>query len=241
MTAGLSFDQYYLATMKRILLIATVLVLTVSLAPAVSAATKEPVKICSKATSKPHLSPSIVQPTMVSKALPTTLTFITNCGNIVVETVGDKAPQTLTALATLANKGFYNLTLCHRLTTQGLYVLQCGDPTASGSSGPVYNRKPWVGIPDENLPVGQTMTYPAGTLAMANSGKNTNGSQIFFVYEDSALNPYYTVWGRITSGLEILRSIAAAGAAKQGQDGKYYYNGDGFPIQTVEIRRVIVR
>jgi peptidyl-prolyl cis-trans isomerase B (cyclophilin B) len=149
--------------------------------------------------------------------------------------------MTLTALATLANKSFYNLTLCHRLTTQGLYVLQCGDPTASGSGGPVFSRKPWSGIPDENLPVAEEIGYPAGTLAMANSGKNTNGSQIFFVYEDSALNPYYTVWGRITSGLDILRAVAEAGAAKQGKDGKYYYNGDGFPIQTVEIRRVIVR
>ncbi len=227
--------------MKRTLVIVCALGLAVSLAPAVSAAPKEPVKICSKITSKPHSSPSVLQPKTVAKTLPTTFTFVTNCGNIVVETVGAKAPQTLTALATLASRGFYNATLCHRLTTQGLFVLQCGDPTASGTSGPVFNRKPWTGIPDENLPVGQTMTYPAGTLAMANSGKNTNGSQIFFVYEDSALNPYYTIWGRITSGLDILRAIAAAGAAKQGQDGKYYYNGDGFPVQNVEIRRVIVR
>jgi peptidyl-prolyl cis-trans isomerase B (cyclophilin B) len=227
--------------MKRTLVIATAIVLAVSLAPTVSAAPKEPVKICKKVTAKPHTSPSIAQPKTVAKSLPTTLTFVTNCGNIVVETVGAKAPQTLTALATLASKGFYNSTLCHRLTTQGLYVLQCGDPTATGTSGPVFNRKPWTGIPDENLPVGQKITYPAGTLAMANSGKNTNGSQVFFVYEDSELNPYYTVWGRITSGLDILRAIAAAGAAKQGQDGKYYYSGDGFPIQSVEIRRVIVR
>jgi peptidyl-prolyl cis-trans isomerase B (cyclophilin B) len=227
--------------MKRTLVIATAIVLAVSLAPTVSAATKEPVKICKKVTAKPHTSPSIAQPKTVAKSLPTTLTFVTNCGNIVVETVGAKAPKTLTALATLASKGFYNSTLCHRLTTQGLYVLQCGDPTATGTSGPVFNRKPWTGIPDENLPVGQKITYPAGTLAMANSGKNTNGSQVFFVYEDSELNPYYTVWGRITSGLDILRAIAAAGAAKQGQDGKYYYSGDGFPIQSVEIRRVIVR
>ena len=227
--------------MKRILVLALSLGMAISLAPAVSASPKEPVKICSKATSKPHASPSVLQPKTVAKSLPTTFTFVTNCGNIVVETVGAKAPQTLTALATLASRGFYNSTLCHRLTTQGLYVLQCGDPTASGSSGPVFNRKPWIGIPDENLPVGQTITYPAGTLAMANSGRNTNGSQVFFVYEDSELNPYYTVWGRITSGLDILRAIAAAGAAKQGQDGKYYYNGDGFPVQTVEIRRVIVR
>jgi len=225
--------------MKRTLVLVTAIGMAVSLAPAVSAASKEPVKICTRATSKPHNSPSILQPKTVAKVLPTTFTFITNCGNIVVETVGAKAPLTLTALATLANRGFYTGTLCHRLTTQGLYVLQCGDPTATGTSGPVYNRKAWTGIPDENLPVGETMTYPAGTLAMANSGKNTNGSQIFFVYEDSALNPYYTVWGRITSGLDILQAIAAAGAAKQGQDGKYYYNGDGFPIQTVEIRKVL--
>jgi peptidyl-prolyl cis-trans isomerase B (cyclophilin B) len=227
--------------MKRTLVIATAIGLALSFTPAVSAAPKEPVKKCVKANAKPHASPSIAQPKTVAKSLPTRFTFITNCGNIVVETVGDKAPQTLTALAALASKGFYNATLCHRLTTQGLYVLQCGDPTASGTSGPVYNRKPWTGIPDENLPVGQKITYPAGTLAMANSGKNTNGSQFFFVYEDSELNPYYTVWGRITSGLETLKAIADAGAAKQGQDGKYYYNGDGFPIQAVEIRRVIVR
>jgi peptidyl-prolyl cis-trans isomerase B (cyclophilin B) len=227
--------------MKRTLVIATAIVLAASLTPAVSAAPKEPVKKCVKANARPHVSPSIAQPKTVAKSLPTKFIFITNCGNIVVETVGVKAPQTLTALATLASKGFFNATLCHRLTTQGLYVLQCGDPTASGTSGPVYNRKPWTGIPDENLPVGQKITYPAGTLAMANSGKNTNGSQFFFVYQDSELNPYYTVWGRITSGLETLKAIAGAGAAKQGRDGKYYYNGDGFPIQSVEIRRVIVR
>lgn len=227
--------------MKRTLVIATAIVLAASLAPTVSAATKEPVKKCSKVTAKAHAAPSIAKPKSVAKVLPNTFTFITNCGNIVVETVGDKAPQTLTALATLASKGFYNSTLCHRLTTQGLYVLQCGDPTVSASGGPVFNGKPWPGIPDENLPVGQSITYPAGTIAMANSGKNTNGSQFFFVYQDSALNPYYTVWGRITSGLDTLRAIAAVGAVKQGQDGKYYYNGDGFPIQAVEIRRVIVR
>ena len=227
--------------MKRILIVALSLATAAAFAPTVSAAPKEPVKNCTKATARPHAAPSVAQPKTIAKSLPTTFTFFTNCGNIVVETVGAKAPQTLTALATLASKGFYTSTLCHRLTTQGLYVLQCGDPTASASGGPVFNRKPWTGIPDENLPVDQEMTYPAGTVAMANSGKNTNGSQFFFVYEDSALNPYYTVWGKVTKGLDILRAIAAAGAVKQGQDGKYYYNGDGFPIQTVELRRVTAR
>jgi peptidyl-prolyl cis-trans isomerase B (cyclophilin B) len=226
---------------SRLIALALVLGLAITAAPSVLASAKEPTKICTTVKSRPHPAASVLQPKKISKVLPKTFTFVTNCGDITIETVGDKAPNTLTALATLASRGFFNSSLCHRLTTQGLFVLQCGDPTATGTSGPVFNKRPWAGILDENLPVGEKMTYPAGTMAMANSGKDTNGSQFFFVYEDSALNPYYTVWGRITSGLDILRAIAAAGAAKQGQDGKYYYNGDGFPIQSVEIRRVIVR
>jgi len=206
-------------------------------APAAQAATVK----CTPTKATGITPKKIATPKKVLTKFPKKFTLVTNCGNIEISAVGAKAPFTMTSIAALAKGGFYNNTLCHRLTTQGLFVLQCGDPTATGTSGPVFNRKPWTGIPDENLPVGQTITYPAGTLAMANSGRNTNGSQIFFVYEDSELNPYYTVWGRITSGLETLKAIAAAGAAKQGQDGKYYYNGDGFPIQAVEIRRVIVR
>ena len=97
--------------MKRTLVIAAAIIFAASFTPAVSAATKEPVKKCTKATSKPHASPSIAQPKNIAKVLPNTFTFITNCGNIVVETVGDKAPQTLTALAALASKGFYKETI----------------------------------------------------------------------------------------------------------------------------------
>jgi peptidyl-prolyl cis-trans isomerase B (cyclophilin B) len=212
--------------MKRTLVIATTIVLAVSLAPTVSAATKEPVKICKKATAKPHTSPSIVQPKTVAKSLPTTLTFVTNCGNIVVETVGAKAPQTLTALATLASRGFYNSTLCHRLTTQGLYVLQCGDPTATGGGGPEFT------YPDENLPANKKNNYPAGTVAMANSGPNTNGSQFFLVYANTTLAPSYTIWGTITSGLDIVKAIAKAGAVGGAPDGK--------PAKTIAIQKVLV-
>ena len=203
--------------MKRTLLIATAIVLAATFAPTVSVA-KEPVRKCTKVTAKAHAAPSIAKPKSVAKVLPTTFTFITNCGNIVVETVGDKAPQTLTALATLASKGFYNSTLCHRLTTQGLYVLQCGDPTVSASGGPVFNGKPWAGIPDENLPVGQSITYPAGTIAMANSGKNTNGSQFFIVYEDTTLGANYTIFGHVIKGLEVVQRVAEQGASS-GSDG----------------------
>jgi len=104
--------------MKRTLVIAIAIVMAASLSPTVTAAAKEPVKKCTKVTSKPHVSPSIAQPKTIAKVLPKTFTFITNCGNIVVETVGDKAPQTLTALATLASKGFYNCQLVRQLLIQ---------------------------------------------------------------------------------------------------------------------------
>jgi peptidyl-prolyl cis-trans isomerase B (cyclophilin B) len=216
--------------MKRTLVIATAIVLAVSITPAVSAATKEPVKNCKKTTSKSHASPSIAQPKTIAKVLPTTFTFITNCGNIVVETVGDKAPQTLTALATLASKGFYNSTLCHRLTTQGLYVLQCGDPSGTGSGGPAYTA------PDENLPKLSANSYPAGSVAMANSGPNTNGSQFFIVYADnSKLGPNYTLWGKVVKGLEIVKAVAALGSNNSNDIG------DGQPNQPITIEKAISR
>jgi peptidyl-prolyl cis-trans isomerase B (cyclophilin B) len=192
---------------------------------------------CTKSKALPHDPMKVVQPTKSLKALPHTITFSTNCGDIVVETVGKKAPVTITALTTLAKAGYFNQSICHRLTTQGLFVLQCGDPklgTSGGSPG-------WKGYIDENLPTGKPMTYPAGTVAMANSGPNTNGSQIFFVYGDSNLQANYTVWGKITSGLDILQSIASLGAVQPDGNGKYAYAGDGYPVQLVVIEKVATK
>jgi peptidyl-prolyl cis-trans isomerase B (cyclophilin B) len=123
--------------------------------------------------------------------------------------------------------GFFDQTLCHRLTTEGIYVLQCGDPTATGRGGPnfFYN--------DENLPPATDDNYPAGTVAMANSGANTNGSQFFIVYEDSSLSPNYTIWGKVVRGLEIVKAIAKDGVV----DGKT----DGLPKRKIAIERVKVR
>lgn len=149
------------------------------------------------------------------------ITFDTNCGKIVVAT-DDKAPKTAGIMSLLAKGKFFDATKCHRLTTSGLFVLQCGDPTATGGGGPGFS------FADENLP--KDASYPRGTVAMANSGPNTNGSQFFFVYQDSPLPPNYSVWGKITSGLDVLDAVAAAGVQGGGTDGT--------PVQDVVISTV---
>jgi peptidyl-prolyl cis-trans isomerase B (cyclophilin B) len=159
-----------------------------------------------------------------SEALPAkiyTLTLKTNCGDIEIAADAVKAPVTVASIAFLAKAGFYNGTVCHRLTTQGLFVLQCGDPTGTGGGDPNFTFK------DENLPQQVENNYPAGTVAMANSGPNTNGSQFFLVYADTTLGANYNLWGKITKGLDIVKSIAEYGTA----DG----SGDGAPKATVEI------
>jgi peptidyl-prolyl cis-trans isomerase B (cyclophilin B) len=136
----------------------------------------------------------------------------------------------VTSIAALANAGYYNKSLCHRLTTEGIFVLQCGDPTASGSGSPTG----WKGYIDENLPKVGAKNYPAGTVAMANSGPKTNGSQFFLVYQDTQLGPDYTIWGKITKGLDLVQKIGAVGAYQMSGE-QAMYASDGFPIQMVEI------
>ncbi len=141
------------------------------------------------------------------------ITFTTNQGEIVIETLPALAPLTVNALAALAQKNYFDNTICHRLTTEGIFVLQCGDPTGTGTGGPGFN------IPDENLPEPIENNYPAGTVAMANAGPGTSGSQFFLVYQDTTLGPDYTIWGTITSGLEIVQTIASSGVIDGGPDG----------------------
>jgi peptidyl-prolyl cis-trans isomerase B (cyclophilin B) len=181
---------------------------------------------CSPTKAVGHTPPSIAPAEKLLKRIPRTFTFATNCGNIVVTTVGAKAPITITQLATLARGGYFNNSLCHRLTTQGLYVLQCGDPTATGAGGPNFTYR------DENLPTEGLNNYPAGTVAMANSGPGTNGSQFFLVFADTTLGANYTIWGTITQGLDIVKAIAKAGVKGGGADGA--------PNQPIAINRVTV-
>ena len=143
------------------------------------------------------------------------ITFTTNCGDFVITTDG-KAPKTVGIISYFVANKFYDGIKCHRLTTDGIYVLQCGDPAGNGTGGPGFQ------FDDENLPKAGSdgsAIYPRGTVAMANSGPNTNGSQFFLVYQDSPLPPNYSVWGQITSGLEILDAIAKAGVSGGSTDG----------------------
>ena len=181
---------------------------------------------CSPTKAVGHTPPIVAPAEKLMKRIPRTFTFVTNCGNIVITTVGAKAPITLTQLATLARGGYFNNSLCHRLTTKGLYVLQCGDPTATGSGGPNFTYR------DENLPTEGLNNYPAGTVAMANSGPGTNGSQFFLVFADTTLGANYTIWGTITQGLDIVKAIAKAGVRGGGVDGP--------PNQPIAINRVAV-
>lgn len=185
---------------------------------------------CAQATAKAHTPPTVTQPTSAANPLPKQFLFNTNCGDIEV-TLDPKAPITITSLAALIKGKYYDNSLCHRLTTDGLFVLQCGDPTLTGAGSPTG----WNGYLDENLPKNEVNNYPAGTVAMANSGPGTNGSQVFFVYKDTTLGPNYTIWGKITKGLDVVQYVAEKGAITQDANGQVVYAPDGFTAQPVEI------
>ncbi|WP_019925856.1 peptidylprolyl isomerase [Nocardia sp. BMG111209] len=137
-------------------------------------------------------------------------TLQTNCGPITVSLDAANAPHTVNSFVFLAGQQYFDHSRCHRLTTAGIFVLQCGDPTGTGHGGPGYRFQ------DENL---AGAVYPAGTLAMANSGPNSNGSQFFLVYKDSQLPANYTPFGRVTGGMDVLQNIAGGGTADGSPDG----------------------
>ena len=134
----------------------------------------------------------------------------TTAGRLELELDGAAAPQAVANFVTLAEDGYFDDTQCHRLTVEGIYVLQCGDPTASGTGGPGYEWGPIENAPADGV-------YPAGTVAMARVGGDgeSMGSQFFLVYADSAIPSDaaggYTVFGRITGGMDVLEQVAAGG------------------------------
>lgn len=192
----------------------------------VSAAEKVSAVKCTTTKAVGHPAKVVAPAEKPFTKFPKKFTLSTNCGTIVITTVGNKAPWTLTELSTLAKAGYFDGSLCHRLTTAGIFVLQCGDPTATGTGGPGFS------YPDENLPANVQNNYPAGTVAMANSGPGTNGSQFFLVFADTSLGPNYTIWGKITKGLDIVQAIAKAGVKGGAVDGT--------PNQRIALTRVRV-
>ena len=166
------------------------------------------------------------------------VTLQTSQGAIPLTLDRAQAPCAVNAVTSLAQQGFYNDTPCHRLTTgEGLKVLQCGDPTGSGSGGPGfrYAEEPPTNLPPS--PQGQGASdYGRGLVAMAKtSDPDTTGSQFFLVYADSALPPQYTVVGRISdAGLAVIDKVAAAGTDNSNGDG------DGKPKLPVQITQAQV-
>lgn len=166
------------------------------------------------------------------------MTIATNRGTIGVKLDPSKAPCNVYSFAYLAGKKFFDNTPCHRLTTKasGLEVLQCGDPSGTGQGGPTYTVK------DENLPKGQKMTYPAGTVAVANTGKShTGSSQFFIVYGDSKLPASYTVIGTVDKGLGVVKNVAKAGVKPTASPAAGSSPAsDGTPKESVTIKTLRV-
>jgi peptidyl-prolyl cis-trans isomerase B (cyclophilin B) len=175
-----------------------------------------------------------IPPIQVQASGSQVMTIDTNLGPITAKLDLSKVPCTAASFTHLASKKFFDNTKCHRLVTQGLKVLQCGDPSATGkgwrptdgTGGPTYR------FAEENLPTDKRPPYPEGVIAMAKTQQpNSTGSQFFIVYGDSQLDPSYTVLGTVTSGMDLVKQVGAAG-----DDGANGQPGDGHPKKEVVIK-----
>lgn len=184
---------------------------SLSASPSASPTPTGPVASCTYTSSPPASRKVGLPPAKPDLKATYQATIKTNRGDIVISLLNAKAPCTVNSFVYLASKNFFSNTQCHRLTTSGIFVLQCGDPTGTGTGGPGYKFN------DENL---TGATYPAATVAMANSGANTNGSQFFLVYKDTSLPPSYTPFGTITAGLGVIQKVAKAGTGNGTPDGR---------------------
>lgn len=170
----------------------------------------------------------------VSSTGTATATIKANIGDLKLTLDRSLAPCTVNSFVSLAKQGYFNGTTCHRIGTEGLQMLQCGDPTGSGRGGPGY------AFDNETWP---ELTYGRGYLAMANAGidqetqKGTNGSQFFIVYGDAQLSPDYTVFGSVEeAGLKLIDEVARAG-----HDGSFDPSpGGGKPNKEVKFETVTV-
>jgi len=195
-----------------------------SASPSASPTPTGPVTSCTYTPSPPASRKVGQPPAKLDLKATYRATIKTNRGDIVINLLNSKAPCTVNSFVYLASKSFLSNSPCHRLTTSGIFVLQCGDPTGTGTGGPGYKFN------DENL---TGASYPAATVAMANSGPNTNGSQFFLVYKNTSLPPSYTPFGTISAGLGVIQKVAKAGT----DTGK----ADGRPKEKVVIESVTIK
>jgi peptidyl-prolyl cis-trans isomerase B (cyclophilin B) len=187
----------------------------------------------------------------------TTMYIQTSLGDIEAQLDQEKAPCTVASFVYLAGKKYFDGSDCHRVTLQSIFVLQCGDPMGTGQGRPAYQfanenlpQDPKATTPTPEVSANPTPSpgaspsaspqpnlYPRGTLAMANAGAGTNGSQFFIVYKDgSELSAAYTIFGQVTKGLDIVEKVAAGGAV----DTNGASTADGRPVTPITITALTV-
>jgi len=218
---------------------------------ATAKAVAEPAHHCSYTSATPVAKKVSVPPTTPDYTDSYQATINTNQGKITFNLLNNKATCTVNSFVHLAQAGYFDKTQCHRLVTSGIYVLQCGDPYATASAkltcsstSKVGTGGPGYDFASENLTGAK---YPTGTVAMANAGAGTNGSQFFIVYKDSTsvLNgssgPSYTPFATVSSGLGIVQNVAKDGYSCQYVDPSTGQASGGAPKEKVIIDSVTIK
>jgi peptidyl-prolyl cis-trans isomerase B (cyclophilin B) len=210
-------------------------------ASASAATVAEPAHHCTYTKATPVAKNVGLPPATPDYTASYTATIKTNLGPITLNLLNSKATCTVNSFVHLAEQGYFNNTLCHRIVTSGPYVVQCGDPYATttakldcSETSDVGTGTPGYNFASENL---KNAKYPAGTVAMASDSATTNGSQFFIVYKDSTstLEATYTPFATVTSGLDILQNVV-----KGGTSCTYAQVGGGVPKKKVIIDSVTI-